>query len=70
MADSTVRITQRRSANGANGVQRDTLRSLGLGGIGKTVERTDSPQVRGMVEAVGHLVEVSEPVQNGSKDDG
>jgi large subunit ribosomal protein L30 len=53
-------ITQIRSANGANRKQRDTLRSLGLRGIGKSVERDDSPQVRGMVHAVRHLVEVKD----------
>jgi large subunit ribosomal protein L30 len=51
-------ITQVKSANGTNGRQRDTLRSLGLRGIGKTVERPDSPQLRGMVHAVRHLVKV------------
>ena len=53
-------ITQVRSSNGANGRQLDTLRSLGLRGIGKSVEREDSPQLRGMVHAVRHLVEVEE----------
>jgi large subunit ribosomal protein L30 len=53
-------ITQVRSSNGLNGKQRDTLRSLGLRGIGKSVEREDSPQLRGMVHAVRHLVEVEE----------
>jgi large subunit ribosomal protein L30 len=56
----SVLITQVRSSNGANGKQRDTLRSLGLRGIGKSVEREDSPQLRGMVHAVRHLVEVEE----------
>jgi large subunit ribosomal protein L30 len=56
----TLVIRQVKSSNGANGRQRDTLRSLGLRGIGKTVERADSPQVRGMVHAVRHLVEVEE----------
>ena len=53
-------ITQVRSANGTNARKRDTLRSLGLRGIGKSVEREDSPQLRGMVHAVRHLVEVEE----------
>jgi large subunit ribosomal protein L30 len=57
---STYLIKQVRSANGSNGRQRDTLRSLGLRGIGKTVERPDSPQLRGMVHAVRHLVIVEE----------
>ena len=55
---SKVKITQRRSRNGADARQRDTLRSLGLRRIGHTVEHADSPQLRGMVHAVRHLVEV------------
>ena len=57
---STLVITQVKSANGTNGRQRDTLRSLGLRGIGKSVERPDSEPLRGMVHAVRHLVEVEE----------
>jgi large subunit ribosomal protein L30 len=57
---STLRVTQRRSRNGANGRQRDTLRSLGLRRIGQTVEHRDTPQIRGMVQAVRHLVEIEE----------
>jgi large subunit ribosomal protein L30 len=53
-------IKQVRSANGANAKQRDTLRSLGLRRIGHTVERPDSPQLRGMLHAVRHLVIVEE----------
>ena len=53
-------ITQVKSSNGANRPQRDTLRSLGLRGIGKSVERPDSPQLRGMVHAVRHLIVVEE----------
>ena len=53
-------ITQRRSSNGADASQRDTLRSLGLKGIGKSVEREDSPQLRGMVHAVRHLITVED----------
>jgi large subunit ribosomal protein L30 len=57
---SSLVITQVKSANGANGRQRDTLRSIGLRGIGKSVEKPDSPQLRGMVHAVRHLVTVEE----------
>ncbi len=53
-------IKQVRSANGSNQRQRDTLRSLGLRRIGHTVERPDSPQLRGMVHAVRHLIAVEE----------
>jgi large subunit ribosomal protein L30 len=58
MADLSV--TQRRSSNGANRKQLDTLRSLGLRRIGHTVTLQDSEQARGMVHAVRHLVEVEE----------
>ena len=57
---SALRVTQRRSRNGSDQRQRDTLRSLGLRRIGHTVEVTDSPQIRGMIAKVRHLVEVSE----------
>jgi len=56
----TLVIKQVKSANGTNSRQKDTLRSLGLRGINKTVEREDSPQLRGMVHAVRHLVTVEE----------
>ena len=55
-----LRITQYRSANGANPAQRDTLRTLGLGRIGHTVEVKDTPQARGMVRRVRHLVKIDE----------
>jgi large subunit ribosomal protein L30 len=57
---STYVIKQVRSVNGSNAKQRDTLRSLGLRRIGQTVERPDSPQLRGMVHSVRHLVVVEE----------
>jgi large subunit ribosomal protein L30 len=55
-----LRITQQRSRNGADRPQRDTLRSLGLRRIGHSVEHDDSPQLRGMVHRVRHLVKVEE----------
>jgi large subunit ribosomal protein L30 len=56
---SKLRITQRRSRNGCDRRQRDTLRSLGLRRIGHSVEHPDTPQIRGMIAKVAHLVEVS-----------
>ncbi|MBV9195588.1 MAG: 50S ribosomal protein L30 [Solirubrobacterales bacterium] len=56
---SNVRITQRKSRNGCDKRQLETLRSLGLRRIGHTVEHPDSPQLRGMIYKVQHLVEVS-----------
>lgn len=57
---SGLSVTQRRSSNGANQKQLDTLRSLGLRRIGHTVEVKDCVQARGMLHAVRHLVEVEE----------
>jgi large subunit ribosomal protein L30 len=57
---SSVQITQRKSRNGADKRQLETLRSLGLRRIGHTVEHSDSPQLRGMIYRVRHLVDVSE----------
>ena len=54
------KVTQVKSKNGANHAQRETLRSLGLHRIGHTVEKPDSPQLRGMLHAVRHLVTVEE----------
>ncbi len=58
MAKATLTITQRRSSNGASPRQRGALRTLGLGRIGRSVERPDEPTVRGALSVVGHLVEV------------
>ncbi len=55
---SELRIKQVRSANGSSPRQRATLRSLRLGRIGKSVSYGDSPQLRGMIRVVEHLVEV------------
>ena len=55
---AALRITQVRSANGSNRKQRDSLRTLGLGKIGRSSEREDHPTVRGLSNSVRHLVEV------------
>ena len=55
---SAVKIRQTRSANGIKPNQRATLRALGLGRIGASAERADSPQLRGQLRVVSHLVEV------------
>jgi len=57
---SSLTITQKKSSNGSDKRQLDTLRSLGLRRINQTVVREDSPQLRGMVHKVRHLVEVTE----------
>ena len=55
---STLTIKQVKSANGSSKKQRATLQSLGLGRIGKSVERPDGDVVRGQVHSVQHLLEV------------
>jgi large subunit ribosomal protein L30 len=57
---STVKLTQRKSRNGSNKQQLATLRSLGLRRIGQSVEVNDTPQIRGMIAKVAHLVEVDD----------
>jgi large subunit ribosomal protein L30 len=54
----TLKITQVRSVIGQSPRHRGTLRALGLGKIGRTAEHNDSPQLRGMLRLVDHLVVV------------
>jgi large subunit ribosomal protein L30 len=55
-----LRVTQIKSKIGGTRVQRETLRSLGLRRIGDVVVKADRPEIRGMVQAVRHLVTVEE----------
>ena len=57
---SKVKITQVRSAIGQTEKHRGTLRALGLGKIGGSVERTESPELAGMLRKVRHLVRVED----------
>ena len=57
---STLRATQVKSENGADRTQIATLRSLGLRRIGHTVEIKDTPQARGMLHRVRHLVRIED----------
>jgi large subunit ribosomal protein L30 len=58
MASKTLKITQVRSQIGQSERHRGTLRALGLGKIGRTVERPESPALAGMLRKVRHLVRV------------
>ena len=60
MAAKKVAIKQVRSQAGSSRKQVETLRSLGLGRIGKSAERPDGPTLRGQLDKIGHLVEVAE----------
>jgi large subunit ribosomal protein L30 len=60
MSESTITVTQVRSAIGEKPKTRGTLRALGLGRIGKTNTLPDRPEIRGMIHRVPHLIEVTE----------
>lgn len=59
-------IKQVRSANGSSPRQRDTLRTLRLGRIGKSVVREDTADLHGLLRKVDHLVTV-EPAGTAGK---
>jgi large subunit ribosomal protein L30 len=61
-----LRIRQVRSTIGSTPKQRETLRTLGLNRIRSTVEREDSPAVRGAVAKIPHLVQI---VRDGAEDE-
>ena len=56
----TLRLKQVRSIVGRVKRQHATLRGLGLRRIGQSSEVVDTPEVRGMIEKVRHLVSVEE----------
>ncbi len=57
---STLRITWTRSSSGHEIDQKRTIRALGFRRLGQTVEHSDSPDMRGMIFKVRHLVSVEE----------
>jgi large subunit ribosomal protein L30 len=54
----TVRVTQVRSGIGQTKQHNGTLRSLGLGRIGRSAEHTESPELAGKLRKIAHLVKV------------
>ncbi|SOC42260.1 50S ribosomal protein L30 [Salinicoccus kekensis] len=55
-----IKITLKRSVIGKPETQKKTVASLGLRKVNQTVEQEDTPQIRGQVEKVSHLVTVEE----------
>ncbi|MCF8568704.1 50S ribosomal protein L30 [Gordonia sp. HY002] len=55
-----LKITQIKGTIGTKKNQRDSLRTLGLKGIRKTVTREDTSINRGLINVVRHLVTVEE----------
>ena len=59
-AKKTIVVKQIRSAARRPAVQTATLKGLGLDKLNRTRELEDTPSVRGMVNAISHLVEIIE----------
>lgn len=55
-----IAVTWKKSTIGRPDIQARTIRALGLHRLHETVEHEDTPQIRGMVQSVIHLVEVKE----------
>ena len=64
MADKTLRIKWKRSAINKQENQKRTIKALGLKRLGHSVEQPDNRAVRGMINTVRHLVEVTEDGQS------
>jgi large subunit ribosomal protein L30 len=54
----TLRVKQVRSGIGCPRAMRETLKALGLGKMHRVSQRPDSPETRGMIAKIRHLVEV------------
>jgi len=59
-AAKTIRVTLVRSPIGYEKSQKATVRALGLTRMHQTVEKEDTPAIRGMIHKVTHLVRVTE----------
>ncbi len=55
-----LKVTLVKSLIGSSKSQRDTVKTLGLSKINSCSEHNDTPQIRGMVRKVQHLVRVEE----------
>lgn len=57
---ATLKVTQVKSTIGCKKDQIATAKALGLHGIRSSVEHKDTPQIRGMVDKIKHLITVEE----------
>ena len=55
-----LKITQIKSTIGYKPKAKLTLAALGLKKINQTVEKTDTPQIRGMIKKIHYLIKVEE----------
>ena len=60
MAVSKLKVTQKKSLIGQNKHQRAVVAGLGLRKIGSSVTLNNTPDIRGMIKKVIHLVDVEE----------
>ena len=61
--EKTISVRLKKSPIGYNKRQKATVQALGLRKMNQTVEKSDSPTVRGMIAKVSHLVEVVEETE-------
>ncbi len=61
--EKTITVKLKKSPIGYNKRQKATVHALGLKKINQTVEKSDSPTIRGMIAKVSHLVEVVEEIE-------
>jgi large subunit ribosomal protein L30 len=55
-----LKITQKRSAINRDFMQKRTIKALGIRGLNRPVVKQDTPQIRGMIYRVRHLLDVEE----------
>ncbi|PIE59258.1 MAG: 50S ribosomal protein L30 [Desulfobulbus propionicus] len=58
--EETVKLTQVKSSIGSTDKIRATLVGLGLTKMHKTVTRKDTPEIRGMINKVRHLIKIED----------
>lgn len=58
--NGTLKITLVRSPIGRQKTQKATVKALGISKLNQTVEKEDTPAIRGMIESISHLVSVEE----------
>jgi large subunit ribosomal protein L30 len=63
----TIRVKQIKSTIGTKPKTRGTMRALGLRKIGDTNTLPDRPEIRGMLQRVPHLIEISETPESNTE---
>ena len=61
----TIEIKLVKSPIGYTKRQKATVKALGLKKLHQTVEKEDTPAIRGMINAVSHLLEVKHKASSG-----